>query len=170
MRPFQCQLCSETYLGEERPDRCPFCGAPGEIMASAPLWIDYGVIEMGDVSKENCRRAMKLEVSNKTFYQLCVKEAENQMNRAIFKRLSKHEAEHAELLAKMLGEDEPDPGEETAPKKDSEKFQESHGREGRAINFYLQAASEAQEARVAEVFRYLAEVESEHLRMSNNYQ
>lgn len=170
MNPFQCQLCGETYLGAKRPDRCPFCGAQGEIMASAPLWIDYGVVEMEDTSKNNCRSAMELEVSNKTFYQICAKEAENQVNKAIFKRLAKQEAEHAELLGKMLGEDEPEPKEESAPKKDSEKFQESHRREGRAINFYLKAANEAKEARVAEVFRYLAEVESEHLKMSNNYQ
>lgn len=170
MKPYQCQLCGETYLGVEIPDRCPYCGAEGYLLEAPPLWIDYGQVEMSEKSRENCRQAMKLEVGNMRFYQSCVQEAENQLNRAIFKRLAKHEQEHAELIGKMVGEDEPEPGEEIAPAKDSEKFKESHRREGRAINFYLQAAQEAGESRVAEVFRYLAEVESEHLRLSNNYQ
>lgn len=170
MKPFQCQLCGETYLGEKQPDRCPYCGAVGHILLAAPLFIHYGLVEMGEKSKENVRQAMQLEVSNKTFYQLCVKGSEHRINKAIFKRLAKHEAEHAELLSTMLGEEEPKPKGETAPAKDRDKFQESHRREGRAIQFYLAAAEEAKEERVAEVFRYLAEVESEHLRLSNSYQ
>lgn len=170
MRPFQCQLCGETYLGEEIPDRCPYCGAKGYIMVQPPLWIDYSEVQMGETSRENCRRAMKLEVSNRYFYQLCAQKAENQLHQAIFKRLAKHEKEHAELIAKMVGEEEPEVKAETAPAKDRDKFIESHRREGRAINFYLQASKEAQEERVAEVFRYLAEVESEHLQLSNIYQ
>ena len=34
MKPFRCQICGETYLGEEPADRCPYCGASGKNLLS----------------------------------------------------------------------------------------------------------------------------------------
>lgn len=169
MKPLRCQLCGETYLGQETTDRCPFCGADGRQLVSAAEWIDYGKVEMSAKDLENCQTALGLELSNTGFYKACAKMAENIINEAIFKRLSKHELEHAELIAKMMGADLPAPSEEQCPETDADKFAESHRREHRAIKFYLQAAAEATNPRVAGVFRALSEIESEHLQISNLY-
>ncbi len=173
MNPYRCQLCGETYLGSYEPDRCPFCGASGIILLPPALWVDYGEVEMSEKSKENCRQSLQLEVNNQAYYRLCAEKSENRINQSIFKRLAKHEGEHAELVADMLGEEEPEPEEPSCPESDSEKFAAAHQRENRAINFYLQSAEEAQQAgeeRVAFVFRYLSEVESEHMKLSNLHQ
>lgn len=169
MKPLRCQLCGETYLGEEVTDRCPYCGAAGWQLVSAAEWIDFGHIEMTTKDLENCREALGLELGNTGFYKACVKKAENIFNEAIFKRLSKHELEHAEVLTKMMGVELPDPPQESCPDTDADKFTEAHAREHRAIKFYLQAAKEADNPRVAEVFRSLAEIETEHLQISNVY-
>lgn len=169
MKPLRCQLCGEVYLGAGVPDRCPFCGADGAELVHAAKWIDYGQVPMDEHDLEQCRTALGFEVSNWTFYQCCAGKAENIFNQAIFKRLAKHEMEHAELLARVMGQEIPQFTEENCPDTDQEKFAEAHLRENRAIKFYLQAASQCQNSRVKEIFRDLAEVETEHLQISNSY-
>lgn len=169
MKPLRCQLCGETYLGQEITDRCPYCGAAGRQLVSAAEWIDYGQVELSAQELENCQAALGLELSNTGFYKACAKGAENIFNQAIFKRLSKHELEHAELIANMMGADLPATPEEQCPETDADKFAEAHRREHRAIKFYLQAAKEATNPRAAEVFRSLSEIETEHLQISNVY-
>lgn len=167
MIPFRCQLCGETYLGAEVPDRCPFCGALGAQLIHAALWIDYGKVDMSPESYRSCEQAVQLELSNAAFYKCCADQAENQVSASIFKRLHKQEAEHAELLCKMMGIEEPPLPLETCSDLDEENFRESHRREKRAMNFYLRVVKEAPEARLKDVFRALAEIENEHLQTSN---
>ncbi len=45
-------------------------------------------------------------------------------------------------------------------------LEESHSREDRAIKFYSQAATEAKNARVKEIFEAFVEVETDHLHLS----
>ena len=45
-------------------------------------------------------------------------------------------------------------------------LEESHVREERAIKFYGEAAAEASSPRVKEIFRALLEVETDHLKLS----
>lgn len=45
-------------------------------------------------------------------------------------------------------------------------LEESHSREDRAIKFYGQAAAEAENARVKEIFQAFVEVETDHLKLS----
>jgi len=168
MKPMRCQLCGETYLGQEA-DRCPYCGAAGKQLVEATQWVDYGKLEMDEQDLEKCRTALGFEISNWTFYQCCAKKAENIFTQAIFKRLAKHEMEHAELLARMMGEEMPAFKDESCPDADREKFEEAHLREHRAINYYLQAAKESKNQRAKEVFRALSDIEVEHLQISNVY-
>jgi len=169
MKPMRCQVCGEVYLGDQTPDRCPFCGAAGRQMVSAAEWIDYGKADMDDFDMEQCRTALGFEISNATFYRCCAGKAENIFNQAIFKRLNKQEAEHAELLAKMMGVDIPQFTEESCPDTDKEKFEQAHLREHRAIKFYLDSAAKCKNPRVKEIFRALSEIETEHLQISNVY-
>jgi rubrerythrin len=168
MKPLRCQLCGETYLGQEA-DRCPYCGAAGKQLVSAAEWIEYGKLELNEKDLDKCRTALGFEVSNWTFYQCCARKAESIFTRAIFKRLAKHEMEHAELLARMMGGEIPGFTDESCPDTDRDKFEEAHLREHRAIKYYLHAAAESSHPRVKEVFRALSEIEVEHLQISNVY-
>lgn len=169
MKPLRCQVCGEVYLGDGTPDRCPYCGAAGNQMIAAALWIDYGKLNLDEQDMEKCRTALGFEVSNMTYYRCCAGKAESIFTQAMFKRLSKHEMEHAEVLARMMGVDMPQFTEESCPDTDKEKFEEAHLREQRAIKYYLHASAECKDPRVREVFRALAEIETEHLQMSNVY-
>lgn len=168
MTPLRCQLCGETYLGQEA-DRCPFCGAAGKQLTHAAEWVDYGKLDLDESDMEYCRTALGFEVSNTTFYRCCSNKAESIFTQAIFKRLTKHELEHAELLARMMGTEIPEFREESCPDTDREKFEEAHLREHRAIKYYLHAAGESHHPRVREVFRSLSEIEVQHLQISNVY-
>lgn len=169
MKPMRCQVCGEVYLGDNVPDRCPYCGAAGRQMVHAAEWIDYGKQELDQNDMEKCRTALGFEVSNWTFYKCCAGKAESIFTQAMFKRLAKHEMEHAEVLARIMGEEIPQFTEESCPDTDNDKFTEAHLREHRAIKYYLHAAEECKNPRVKEIFRALAEIETEHLQMSNVY-
>lgn len=168
--PYRCQICGETYLGGTAPDRCPFCGAHGRWMLGAAEWVKTGKVEMCDQSRRDCLSAIELEVNNAAFYKCAQNNAETQVTAAVFKRLHKQELEHAELLAEMVGVDEPDlPDVDCAGNNDSQNLADAHAREQRAIRLYLQFADRAPEKRLQEVFRALADIESEHLKLSNVY-
>jgi len=167
IKPWRCEICGETYLGAEACDRCPFCGAEGSNLKSAAHYLDFGVVEMSEQSRKDCLHALELENDNMVFYRKCAEAAENQVSESIFKRLSKQEAEHAEILEDMLGietEELPDP---EIPDNDYERFEEANRHEKRAINFYLEVARRAPELRVQQVFRALADIETEHLTLAN---
>ena len=170
MKPFRCQICGETYLGDATADRCPYCGAAGKNLLPPAEWIDYDGMRISEVSKELCKKALQLEVDNQSFYKACAENAETQVTQPIFKRLSKQEGEHAEVFADLLGEEEPEIDEDIeVPETDAEKFEEAHRREHRAIKFYLEAAYQAKEPRVRQVFRAISEIETEHKIVSNMY-
>jgi rubrerythrin len=170
MDPYRCQICGETYLGETAPGRCPFCGAHGRWMVRAAEWIRYGKVELSEQTLKDCQDALQLEVGNAAFYKCAQKNAQSQVTEAIFKRLQKQELEHAELIAEMAGVPEPDlPDETCAGNNDAQNLADAHDREQRAVRFYLMVADRAPEKRAQEVFRALAEVETEHLKISNVY-
>jgi rubrerythrin len=169
MRPLRCQLCGETYLGEQVTDRCPYCGALGRQLVEAAEWVDYGRLDLSPEDQQETRTALGFEIANTTFYRAAAKKAETVFTAAIFKRLAKHELEHAELLARALGEELPDFKEEECPDSDRDKFAEANLRETRAIKHYLYVAARAGSPRLREVFRALAEIETQHLQVSNLY-
>lgn len=169
MKPYRCQICGETYLGEREPDRCPFCGAAGKYLLPAVEYYDFGKIKMSGESFEDCKKAVDLELDNASFYKACALRAETKITQAIFKRLNKQELEHAELICEVMGIEEPDLPEIKCPETDDEKFREAHYREHRAIKLYLDIVARAPEQRLKDIFKALAEVESEHLKMSNIY-
>lgn len=168
--PYRCQICGETYLGTTVPDHCPFCGAHGRWMLGAAEWVKTGKVEMCEQSMKDCLKAIELEVGAAAFYKCAQKNAQTQVTQAIFKRLQKQEMEHAELLAEMAGVAEAAlPEENCAGSNDSQNLADAHVREQRAIQMYLQFADRAPEKRVQEVFRALADIELEHLKISNLY-
>lgn len=169
MKPWRCQICGETYLGSEPSDRCPYCGAAGKNLVSPAEFIDYGLVEMSEESRKDCLHAIELEINNAAFYKKCAENASTQISRAIFKRLGKHESEHAELFADMLGIEEDDLPQVEIPDNDLARYEQAHDHEQKAINFYLEVAHKAPESRVREVFSVISDIELEHLYMTNIY-
>ena len=167
--PYRCQICGETYLGQEIPDRCPFCGASYRHLVPAAEWIDYGKIDMTDQSYQDCKAAIELELDNAAFYKCASDIAQTQITKSLFKRLSKQEMEHAELLSNMIDEEEPPLPDVSCSEDDSQNMMDAHKRENRAIKFYQEVANRAPEPRIQEVFRALSEIESEHLKISSVY-
>ncbi len=169
MDPFTCLICGEPYLGKSAPDRCPFCGAHEMHLVPSSMYVDVGAVELSEQSRKDCQEALQLELKNQSFYKCAADNAENELTRAIFKRLSKQEAEHAELLCDLMGIDEPEPPAAECADSDVENFKTAGGKEKNAANFYLQVAARAPESRVKEVFRAISDIESEHLKLSNIY-
>lgn len=168
--PYRCQICGETYLGSNAPDRCPFCGAHDRWMVGAAEWVKTGKVELCQQSYEDCLKAIELEVNNAAFYKCAQQNAQTQVTEAIFKRLHKQEMEHAELLAEMAGVAESAlPTANCVANDDAQNLADAHAREQRAIQLYLQFADRAPEKRVQDVFRALADIEAEHLKISNIY-
>ena len=83
----------------------------------------------------------------------------------MFKRLSKVELEHAELISEALGIENPkiefsDTG---CFEQSPENIEDAKKREERATALYAKAVKEATEPRVKEIFTALSEVEADHL-------
>jgi rubrerythrin len=169
VRVFRCRLCRESYIGEEAPSRCPFCGAAGWYFIFAEEWnpSEY-VFEISDISKTNLEAALKLELNNTEFY-LCAMKAAiangDEYGYAKFKALKKVENEHADAIVKLLKIQEP-PLKTIACSDNFEKnTQEGWERENRAIKAYSKFAREAPEIQLKQFFKALVEIETDHLEL-----
>ncbi len=166
LKVFRCWICGETYLGEEKPTDCPYCGADKEFLKPGEEY-ELPDVELSERSKKNLEDALELEVDNATFYYCAYNKAEGPRAEGMFKRLAKVEAEHAEAICLFLDIDEPDIDKnlEKCSEEFSENVKDAHARETRAINHYKKFAEEAEEPRVKELFEALVEIESDHLEL-----
>ena len=111
---FRCVICGDPYIGFEKPTNCPFCGAHDQYMIPSERWVDTNNVDLTPESKKNMEASLELEIGNAEFY-LCVsKHAKKEEIKAMFKALSKVEAEHASTISKILKVDKP----KIEPKKD----------------------------------------------------
>lgn len=166
VKVWRCQICGDPYIGETAPDNCPFCGAHKKFIVDIDeAKVNFNV-ELSDKDSENVEHALQVEVSNAAFY-FCAAEKTNDQNDALmFKALGKVEAEHASIWRKILKLDETPNGDDECYVDNKENLQESHDRETRAIEFYKQAAAEADDERIKEIFEALVDVEEDHLALS----
>jgi rubrerythrin len=165
----RCRICHEPYIGVEAPSRCPFCGAPKRyfIMASKWDWGPYN-IQIGDISKTNLERALKLELDNTAFYRCAMKVAQktgDDYGYAKFKALMKVEKEHAEAICKALRIPEPEYDDIGCSDSFLENTKEGWEREDRAIKAYAKFSEEAPEPLLKEFFSVLVEIEKDHLEL-----
>jgi rubrerythrin len=169
MKLFRCRICGDPYLGAAPPSFCPFCGAPERYMVPAEDYVDKNdVPNLSARSRANLEKALELEVGNASFY-LCASACSPEpVSQAMFKALSKAESEHAGVISKLLKVKKPEikPDQNACQKDPKANFASSHERENRAVAFYSQAAAEAVEERVKEVFDALVEIESFHIALS----
>ena len=106
-------------------------------------------------------------MSNNIFYKCASKKTPELDGQKIFKILAKVEGEHAAVWKKILKLDKVEfPKYDKCAAEYNSNLEESHSREDRAIKFYSQAAAEAQNSRVKEIFEAFVEVETDHLHLS----
>ncbi|MCP3684886.1 MAG: ferritin [bacterium] len=166
MKLFRCRICGDPYIGEKAPSRCPFCGAYEEFIVEAKDYNETFDVTLSEKDKANAEKALQVEVSNAAFYFCAAEKTDTEEGKKLFKALGKVEAEHASIWKKILKLDKAPEGSETCFVPTKENLQESHNREDRAIKFYKQAAEEADDARVKQLFKALVDVETDHLQLS----
>lgn len=170
MNVYKCTICGDPYVGNTKPSNCPFCGAPAKYIILAENWVEPEVPELTDVSRKHLEASLKLETDNVQFYRCAMNAAKEPMAQAMFKALSRIEAEHASTVCKLLNrpkevvEDKPSVCKGTTSE---EHLQEALEREQKAVKFYTSAAESATEPRVKEFFEALVEVEDDHISLSN---
>jgi rubrerythrin len=173
VRVFRCRICADPYIGEEPPNRCPFCGAVSGYFVVAEDWNprEYEV-EMSGTSRSNLEAALKLELDNTAFYTCAMnaaKKAGDEYGFAKFKALKKVENEHASAICKFLKIDTPQPGSVPCSSDFKANSKEGFEREDRAIKAYSKFRDEATEERLKEFFGALVEIETDHLDLHSEH-
>ena len=165
MKVYRCRICGEVYIGEEKPRSCPFCGAHEIFFVLAKEWKLLQSESLSDISKENLRKALKLEIDNTNFYKAVSERSKDVYVSSMFKGLSKVEREHASAICKHLKIEKPDSkvGLDKAVDSDRANIEEANRREKRAVKFYTEARNQAPEEEIKEFFKALIEVESDHI-------
>lgn len=169
VRVLRCRVCRESYIGEEAPSRCPFCGAPAEYFVPAEEWnsSEY-IFEISDISKANLEAALKLELNNTEFYSCAMNAAKatgDEYGYAKFKALKKVENEHADAIVKLLNIKEPQLKTATCSDNFKTNTKEGWERENRAIKEYAKFANEAPEPQLKQFFKALVIIETDHLNL-----
>ncbi|MFP4402824.1 MAG: ferritin family protein [Nanoarchaeota archaeon] len=163
---FRCVICGDSYIGDNAPTNCPFCGVLGEnIKEYKDANVNYDVT-LNEVDLENVKKALDVEISNTEFYFSASKKMENSEAKNLFKALGKIEAEHASIFKKILKLDSIEIKSIDVSNDYIEILNESNRREQRAINFYKDAAKVCENERVKEIFLALIYVEDDHLDLS----
>ena len=158
---WRCEICGDPYIGDEAPANCPFCGAKKKFIKEfneAEVNFD---VELNEKDKANAEYALKVEISNTTFYFCAAKKVKELEAQKLFKALGKVEKEHASVWRKILKLDKIPEGDDTCSEDYKEDLEDSHARETRAIEFYKKAAAEAENERVKQIFEAFIDVETD---------
>ncbi len=163
---WRCEICGDPYIGDAPPANCPFCGAKARFMKEfrrAKVNFD---VELNETDKANSEHALQVEVSNVAFYFCAAKKTDDPEGKKLFKALGKVEAEHASVWKKILKLDSVPTANDPCHKSNLENLKDSHARETRAIEFYKKAAAECKNPRVKQIFEAFVDVETDHLKLS----
>lgn len=164
MKIYVCRICGEVYIGESIPPSCPFCGVANKFLRLVKAWKEENKgIELTDISRENLKKALDLELSNTAFYDCVAKSAESIEVAKMFKGLMKVEKEHAKVFQKLLGLEELPQVEERCTVDPIVNVTDSRKREERAVAFYEAAAKATTEPWVKEIFEAIRDVEKDHI-------
>ena len=163
---WRCEICGDPYIGDSPPDDCPFCGAHRKYIKEAKEAKVNFDVELNGKDKANAERALQVEVSNAAFYFCAAEKTDDAEGRLLFKALGKVEAEHASVWRKILRMDSVPKGNDNCHAENRENLEESHARETRAIEFYRKAAKESGNPRVKQILEAFVEVETDHLKLS----
>ena len=169
-RLWRCRICSQAYIGDERPGVCPFCGAHSQYIIPSENWKPEGGIALSPVSRKNVEAALELEKSNTAFY-LCVsRSSKDPFIQGMFRALARVESEHVGIFTRILnspGKASPD---QPCTSADKRSVQESLDREIRAVASYGKFVGETKEPRLKELFEALVEIEGDHIALDREVQ
>ncbi len=165
MKVYRCRVCGEVYIGEEKPKSCPFCGAHEIYFVLAKEWKLLHSDSLSDVSKDNLKKALALEINNTNFYKAGSEKTKDVHVSSMFKGLSKVEREHASIICKHLKIQKPDSnvGLDKAVDSAQENIKEANRRERYAVKFYGEAMKQAPEKEIKDFFNALIQIESDHI-------
>ena len=163
---YRCIICGDAYIGASPPANCPFCGAHMEYIMEAKDAVVNFDVPLSAKDRANAEHALKVEISNATFYSCAAGKTDDPEGKVLFKALGKIEAEHASIWKKILKLASLPPGNETCHTENVGNLKESHARETRAIEFYRKSAAEADHPRIRQFFEALVEIETDHLFLS----
>lgn len=115
MKKWVCPVCGYVYEGENPPEKCPQCGAPGEKFtlqdSGAPAWADehkVGVAKDVDAEVlEGLRANFTGECTEVGMYLAMARQADREGYPEVaeaYKRIAYEEADHASRFAELLGE------------------------------------------------------------------
>jgi rubrerythrin len=168
MNVYRCRVCGEVYIGQVKPKSCPFCGAHEDYFIPAKEWKLLKAGDLSDITRENLKKALDLEIDNTNFYKAASEKSKDTYVSSMFKGLSKVEREHASTICKHLGIEKPDStvGLDKAVDSDQENIEEANRRERRAVKFYGQASSQASEPDIKEFFKAVMQIESDHINLT----
>ncbi|GAB4283372.1 MAG: hypothetical protein Kow0067_04310 [Coriobacteriia bacterium] len=166
MKLYRCRICGETYLGDEAPSQCPFCGAHVEFLVPPEEYPEsINDVPATESEQADLERSIELERANTRFYLGMAERRDNDTLRSAYKRLAKVEAEHCSLFCKLARVDKPadlmTPAETTGSW--SGDIAESLAREQRATALYAEFAGRATSARLREVWEAVSTVEADHI-------
>jgi rubrerythrin/rubredoxin len=163
---WRCEICGESYIGNEVPPQCPFCGVNRRFIKSARIAKVSFDVALNENDLANVKYALAIELNNAGFYFCAARNTDDDEGKVIFKALGKVESEHASIWKKVLKLEKVDIRPENCSKRNAENLMESHTRETRAIEFYRKAAQESKDMRLKQIFAALVEVETDHLALS----
>lgn len=163
---WRCEICGDPYIGDEAPANCPFCGAKKKYMKEAKEANVNFDVELNEKDKANAKHALEVEISNAAFYFCAAKKTDDEEGKLLFKALGKVETEHASVWKKILKLDSIPTGNDPCHVSNKENLEDSHARETKAIDFYKQSAAESINERIKQIFEALVEVETDHLKLS----
>ena len=163
---WRCEICGDSYIGEEPPTHCPFCGAHKQFIKESKKAEVTFDIELNDKDQKNVVHALEVEMSNAAFYFCAAEKTENDEGKLLFKALGKVEAEHANIWRKVLKLKTLPKEKEPCKSNYKENLEDSHARETRAIEFYKNSAEETENKRLKTIFEALSVIEDDHLHLS----
>jgi rubrerythrin len=171
MKTYICEICGDAYLGEDRPSQCPFCGADENFIQDGDIAhpVILGEFDLSEKSRENLYKTLELETRASALYECMASRADSYEIKAMYKRLSKVEKEHASLVSKILKIEMPEIKPEDCSGDDIENFNETIKLEERASGLYHQFMNEATEEPIQKAFNALERVEKGHIDLIKRY-
>ena len=171
MKTYICEICGDAYLGTDKPKNCPFCGADEQYIkngneAKPVVNEEY---ELDEITKKNLNATLLLELNATALYICMAGKAKTYEIKAMYKRLSKVEKEHASICKKILKLESIEVPERNCDEDTEENFKTTIALEKNAASLYDRFAEETKNSKIKMMFVALAQVEKEHIDLIEGY-